>query len=161
MPMKLISDEARFDRLIRKEESGCWEWLRTRDKDGYGRFIIGSRTDRSRQNVSAARWAYERFIGPISSGLEIDHKCRNRGCVNPDHLEAVTHLENNRRGQRATATHCKYGHEYTGWNLMIRHQQGTRECRACTMKRNGEFGRRTKWAAQRAYKQCLRSKELQ
>ncbi len=64
--------------------SACIEWTGRRDRYGYGRFW------RDGGWVKAYRAAYERAKGPIPDGLEIDHLCRNRGCVNPDHLEAVT-----------------------------------------------------------------------
>lgn len=74
------------------KETGCWEWT-GRVEDGYGRVpTSGSRY------VRAHRAAYEIWTGPIPKELEIDHVCRNRRCFNPDHLEAVTHKENVRRG---------------------------------------------------------------
>jgi len=71
--------------------TGCWEWLRYRDKEGYGRFAFGPK------NAMAHRAAYVLEIGAIPEGLDLDHLCRNRGCVNPEHLEIVTRQENIRR----------------------------------------------------------------
>ena len=68
-------------------ESGCWVWARSLDKEGYGRWA----------GKSAHRFFYEKFVGPIPDGLEIDHLCNNPSCVNPEHLEPVTHQENMRR----------------------------------------------------------------
>lgn len=76
---------------------------------------------------------YEAFVGPIPDGLQIDHLCRVRHCVNPAHLEPVTIAENVRRGA-AAQTHCKYGHEYTPENTVIHH--GGRECRTCNRIRS-------------------------
>lgn len=71
------------------DPSGCWLWNRKRRKDGYGRKSI----DHSRE-IPAHRWVYEQYVGPIPEGLELDHLCVNPPCVNPDHLEPVTHSEN-------------------------------------------------------------------
>jgi len=73
------------------EQTGCWNWQLYVDDRGYGR----CKKDR------AHREYYRRHVGPIPEGTELDHLCRNKRCVNPDHLEPVTHAENVRRGQRA------------------------------------------------------------
>lgn len=90
----------------------------------------------------AHRVAYEQARGPIPEGLELDHLCRNRACVNPDHLEPVTHRENLLRAdtfaaRHAAQTHCVNGHEFTPDNTYIRTRpEGGRECRACRKARN-------------------------
>ena len=100
----------------------CWLWLDSKDHIGYGRLLVNG------TRMRAHRVAYELLKAPIPSGLSIDHLCCNKLCVNPDHLEPVTHQENMRR-HYATKTHCVNGHEYTiaGWI-----SNGTkRTCRAC------------------------------
>lgn len=103
----------------------CWLWLGTKNSYGYGRLII------NKHERGAHRFAYERQVGPIPAGLEIDHLCRVRHCVNPTHLEPVTTTVNIRRGIRANSlkTHCKYGHAFDEANTYRCH--GHRYCRAC------------------------------
>jgi hypothetical protein len=79
-------------------ETGCWEWQRMKNSDGYGQFMQG------RKVVVAHRHYYELYIEPIPFGLVIDHLCRNKACVNPHHLEAVTRAVNNQRGLNAKLT---------------------------------------------------------
>jgi len=133
-----------FDSAYEPEpNSGCWIWTGMLHRLGYGRLNIRDpRSPRGWRITYAHRYSYERFIGPIPEGLELDHKCRMRCCINPDHLEPVTHMENVRRGRvgevasaRARAiTHCPAGHEYAGENLYTR-ANGNRECRACIRRR--------------------------
>jgi len=107
----------------------CWLWTACKDRDGYGIFYYNG------TNYRAHRMAYELIVGPIPEGLTIDHLCRVRACVNPDHLEPVTQRENVLRGdtvpaKNAKKTHCKQGHPYSGYNLYIR-TNGYRSCRTC------------------------------
>lgn len=112
----------------------CWLWTGTDNGDGYGVMRVGSRNDGTRRQVKAHRLAYELLVGPIPQGMQPDHLCRNRACVNPTHIEPVTSGENTRRGlagaHQVAKTHCPQGHSYSGANL-YRDPRGQRQCRAC------------------------------
>lgn len=100
----------------------CWNWIASRDSSGYGQIGIDGRP------VKAHRVAYELLVGPILAGLVIDHLCRNKSCVNPDHLEPVTQKINVRRAS-AVKTHCLRGHEYTEENTYLQGER--RSCLTC------------------------------
>ena len=126
----------RFREKVRPAENGCIEWVGGLNGVGYGQFYRG-RTDLGETGKTYAhRWSYEYFIGPIPEGMHLDHLCRNRRCVNPEHLEPVTCRENLLRGTGASArhaikTHCPAGHPYDGENLYVHPVKGQRICRAC------------------------------
>lgn len=118
----------RFWSKVERTES-CWLWIGSRNPSGYGILSIRSAPGR-RTCVGAHRVAWELLVGPIAKGLEIDHLCRVRHCVNPAHLEPVTRQENMRRGERATRSHCIRGHALSGANLYVS-PGGQRGCRTC------------------------------
>lgn len=82
----------RFTSLVDARPGVCWRWRGSIQANGYGRFRANGKT------TYAHRAAYALFVGPIPDGLGLDHLCRNRWCVNPEHLEPVTQRENIRRG---------------------------------------------------------------
>ena len=128
--------DVRFDRLVMPEpNSGCHLWLGVIDKGprgGYGQFWNGKCT-------RAHIFAYVRQYGPVPEGLEIDHKCRVRSCVNPDHLRVVTRRENvlcstSPAAVYARSTRCKKGHELSAENTLTergRNGRTQRRCRTC------------------------------
>ena len=103
----------------------CWNWTASTNQKGYGRMSL------NRKSVQTHRLVYELLIGKIPEGLTIDHLCRNRKCVNPDHLEPVTNRENVMRGKGvcsnfAKQTHCIHGHPLTEDNIYP--DQNRRQC---------------------------------
>ncbi len=133
-----------FDRCSPEPNSGCWLWTMSTKGPGYAQ--VGYR---HRTSVAAHILAYEFKFGATPQGLELDHLCRVICCINPDHLEPVTHLENMLRGslpgvareqikvlqaQRRQQTHCKRGHEFTPENTHIG-KQGSRFCLMCRKAR--------------------------
>lgn len=124
-------------RVYRPDPGSCWLWLGAIGTGCYGRVYFDGKDD------YVHRVAYMLRYGPIPEGLQIDHLCRFRPCVNPAHLEAVTQAENLRRGISPPAINgraetCKNGHEFTPENTYIRPDNGGRQCVICSRRRKQE-----------------------
>lgn len=116
----------RFWNKVELSPDGCWLWMGGKMPAGYGSFSVRDKT------VLAHRWIWQLFYGPVDEGLQIDHLCRVRHCVNPSHLETVTPRENQWRSPISISarfgrqTLCKNGHPFT------HHDGNQRYCRICT-----------------------------
>lgn len=126
----LIEQFPRFwSRVNFDAPNDCWEWPITPTQQGYGIIQLDGRAQK------AHRVSYLLLVGAIPDGLTIDHLCRNRACVNPDHLEAVTNKINVLRGQGVCAmnahkTRCPQGHDFVDTNIYT-YPNGRRGCRSC------------------------------
>lgn len=139
-----MSAEERFWVKVDKQVGGCWIWTATCSTNGYGQFWSEDRV-----NVPAHRQAYEFEVGTIPSGMVLDHLCRIKSCVNPDHLEVVTQSENVLRGlaSRGQGDTCRAGHPRTPDNTHVR-KSGERYCMTCKNERDRDrYSRRKSNAA--------------
>jgi hypothetical protein len=126
-------------KVLPEPNSGCWLWDGYVRENGYGEFSFG------RQLVRAHRAAYEHFAGEIPAGLDLDHLCRVRCCVNPAHLEPVTRQTNLLRGESywRNKTHCPNGHPFDDGNTYTTPSRPkARYCRECMRVRSREYMRR-------------------
>lgn len=131
-----MSDRPEF---IEEPEMHCWLWQRSKLTAGYGQVGRG---------IPAHRVVYEELVGPIPEGLQLDHLCRVRACVNPGHLEPVTRRENLLRGESPAAkharkTHCPKGHPFEGENLYV-DPRGQRGCKTCRREQLRAFRSRSR-----------------
>jgi hypothetical protein len=127
-----------WSKVTPEPNSGCWIWIASLGTSGYGQFSVENRP------LKAYRVAYEALVGPVPDGLELDHLCRVRCCVNPAHLEPVTHAENMRRGDsfQRNKTHCPKGHPYDPSK-----SGNGRRCLPCTQASWTAYNRRKAVAA--------------
>lgn len=126
---------ARF--LDKVEVGDCWAWTGGMYSEGYGSYWTGAK------NVRAHRFCYETLVGPVPDGLVLDHLCRNRLCVNPDHLEPVTNRTNVVRGwsPQTAKQACPSGHPYSPENTYVytwKSGRTQRMCRTCNRDRQRE-----------------------
>jgi hypothetical protein len=123
-------------------DTGCWTLDKKPGAVGYQLLRIDGKT------VTVHRWLYQRVVEPIPAEMQLDHMCRNRACINPDHLEVVTQTENLIRGDgfaglNARKTECLRGHEFTPANTIVRQGRPGRQCRTCTYVANAASKART------------------
>ena len=141
--------EKAADNLLKhvlENEQGCWIWQKGKTHNGYPLVSV------ARVMRYAHRLQYERTKGPIPPGMDLDHLCRNRDCINPEHLEPVTRSENLRRGagaqmlraRHAAVTHCPQGHPYNAENTYLRPNGRGRLCRLCQRAAKKSYRERRK-----------------
>jgi HNH endonuclease len=143
---RFMTFRERFDDFIFFSPDGCWLWTGCWDQSGYGMITVKHGLTKRAHIVS-----YEMFVGPVPDGLEMDHLCRVRCCVNWRHLEAVTKAENAKRSPfvlstiHAKKTHCIYGHPLSGDNLAVQFLKNGHKYRSCmTCRRRYVVERRAK-----------------
>jgi hypothetical protein len=131
-PRKLLDMKTKLFQKINKSENGCWNWTGAVFKKPYGNYGQMRVGRKGQDKIRRAHvLSYEVFVGKIPDGLELDHLCHNTLCVNPEHLEPVTHKENMKRRKDSNLPYCRHGHLYTLETTYIRPDNGRRECKLC------------------------------
>lgn len=128
----------RFWSRVTVMPTGCWLWMGSLHPERYGIFCVDGRT-----RMFAHKWAYKALVGEYEDGLQLDHLCKVRQCVNPAHIDPVTPAVNNRRSNSRSArnlmkTHCVRGHPLSGPNLYVNYR-GNRECKKCKRALNRAY----------------------
>jgi hypothetical protein len=128
-----------WDKVYPEPNTSCWLWGAYTNKKGYGQYRVRGAVN------TAHREAYMALVGGIPEAHQIDHLCRQRCCVNPSHLEAVTGIVNHLRGlrnQNTAKTECDYGHPLSGGNLYTYTSKAgaiSRQCRICRVRRKAKY----------------------
>lgn len=122
-----------FMTKVTRTDAGCWLWHGTTNVQGYG--MVYYRQDGKRTGTTAHRWLWQAIHGKLDRQLELDHLCRVRNCVCPDHVEPVTHRQNMERGANATKAFCKHGHSLTDAYTYRQKSGIIRHCRMCSRER--------------------------
>ena len=132
-----------WSKVVKGGDDDCWRWSAKCAWNGYGQFRLDGRIQ------YAHRVSYALMVGPIEKGLDLDHVCRRRDCVNPNHLRPCTRRQNIHApgslcvaAMRARVTHCPRGHEYSGENLRMT-GTGSRRCAACSREKSAERRQRS------------------
>lgn len=146
MPARGFRKDIMLNVEVRGEDE-CWPWLGCVDRRGYGKASDGPR------KRTAHRVVYERMVGPVPEGWDVDHSCDNPTCCNYlKHLRPMTHQENSTRGagfaaENARKTHCPAGHEYTPENTSMINHGRSRRCKTCINERERRKRRERREAA--------------
>lgn len=158
------NSEFRFLKNIQVNlNNGCWEWTASLNKGGYGNFTCGT-------ILGAHRYSFWLFKGELETTKVIDHECRNKKCVNPEHLRQVTYSINSIENSNSPAyihsikTHCPKGHEYNKENLLnITNRKFSRVCKICNRERRSIWYMKNKeiWNEHRRNKRKLGRNTLQ
>ena len=129
----------RFFSKIETRHNGCWEWIGSKDKGGYGHFKYPTGNDKP---IGAHVASYRYFYGVVPEGMEIRHTCDNPSCVNPIHLIPGTHQDNMndmvKRGRwiggAPKKEFCKYGHKIADDFYIVKNRKSCRKCRIAISK---------------------------
>lgn len=135
-----MTDYERFMKYVMPvTETGCWLWTGGLQGNGYGHFNL-KKINGIQPKILAHRWSYKYHKGPIEDGLELDHICSIKSCVNPEHLRPVTHKENciKSNAARKNKNICIRGHKFTPENTYERND-GRRTCRICLRNNRREY----------------------